>query len=327
MLTQQTMRGTDAQRAEPQPPQPLARKRTVEPQRRRPLAAAAARDEDRCRRRRRAGETRTRAPTQTQDRATARHRPPQHRSVATLSNSPSIANAISRTSSADPWTSSSSRAAESARRCGTGNRSSPSGNTGLNRSARAANENSVSALAGRHANTAMPRSRAPPPPPRTTSSFRSPPPRRGRAPLARLPRRKKPANIATSASRPTTRPRSHVPRAWSEGRPLETAAPTGSGSARVKRRSRRLGRRPPPQSLADFAIARHGCMRRGRSPRGTLRPQRSGLIAERWRQATVLEPGQCHALERARLLHALSRARADHRRLSAAAGTWDAGLD
>ncbi len=46
------MSRADTQRAEPQPPQPFARKRTIEPQRSCFLAAAAACDENRCRRRR-----------------------------------------------------------------------------------------------------------------------------------------------------------------------------------------------------------------------------------------------------------------------------------
>ena len=46
------MRCADAQRAEPQPPQPFARKRAVEPERSRLRAVAAARDENRGRRRR-----------------------------------------------------------------------------------------------------------------------------------------------------------------------------------------------------------------------------------------------------------------------------------
>jgi hypothetical protein len=43
---QQTMRGADAERTEPQAPQPLNRIRTLEPERRRLLAAAPTRDEN-----------------------------------------------------------------------------------------------------------------------------------------------------------------------------------------------------------------------------------------------------------------------------------------
>ena len=159
-LAQQTMSGAHAQRAEPQPPQPFIRKRTIEPERSRLLAVAATRDENRHRRRRKPAKRKRKhrrrrriQPLHIIDRDQQRPPPRSPRSWNT-------ANAIARSSGTDPSTSSSSKAAESARRCGNGNRSSPSGNTGLNRSASAANENAASAPAGRHEKTANPCSRA-----------------------------------------------------------------------------------------------------------------------------------------------------------------------
>ena len=130
-LAEQTVRRPDAQRAEPQPPQPLLRKRTLEPERNRLRAVAAARDENRGRRRRKPAKRKRRAQTPTPHRATAHHRPPP--AAARFDRSPSswnTANAIARSSGADPSTSSSNSAAESARRCGDGNRASPSGRHG-----------------------------------------------------------------------------------------------------------------------------------------------------------------------------------------------------
>ena len=74
-LAQQTMSRADTQRAEPQPPQPFARKRAIEPERSRaPRRCCGVRRESRPAPPQ-AAEARTRAPTPTPHRATARHQP------------------------------------------------------------------------------------------------------------------------------------------------------------------------------------------------------------------------------------------------------------
>ena len=125
------MRRPHAQRAEPQPPQTLLRKRTLEPERNRlepPLrratriAAGAA------------ASRRSANPSTDADAGSSHCASSIATSKGSLRSSPSswnTANAIARSSGADPSASSSSSAAESARRCGDGNDASPSGNTGL----------------------------------------------------------------------------------------------------------------------------------------------------------------------------------------------------
>ena len=210
------MRRPDAQRAEPQPPQPLIRKRALEPERSRLLAA-------RCGARResrpappQAAEARTRARTPTPHRATARRRP-----------RPAAARRRARRAAGTPRTRSPARPAPpprpppaarpptSARRCGNGNRSSPSGSTGPQEiGERRERERRLGArrTAREDREPLLPRVRH-----RRLEQRRLPDPRltvqHERLGRVAPGRQKAPPAPRPRASRPTTPPRSRAPRA------------------------------------------------------------------------------------------------------------------
>ena len=160
-LAEQTVRRPHAQRAERQPPQTLLRKRTLEPERNRLRAVAAARDENRGRR--------SRQPAKRKPEHGRRRRIEPLRIV---DRHEQAARFVPPRAAGTPRTRSPARPAQTPRRprattppqapgaAATASDANPSGNTGLSRSASAANEKAVSAPAGRHEKTAKPRSRA-----------------------------------------------------------------------------------------------------------------------------------------------------------------------